>query len=148
VVKVYQTRYVDWLNTLLATAPLGDWKLHLKYQLVDSSSPHLSTPFEYEHFAFHEKTLYGTDEMKPRWKRVVQTESGVLGDLVGREYVAQFIDPRTKGMVTGMFSSIRKTFDSRIANLSWMGDTTKAKAREKLAAMGEKIGYPDRWTDN
>jgi putative endopeptidase len=85
--------------------------------------------------------------MKPRWKRVIATESNSLGDLVGREYVAGYIDPRTKGMVTGMFSSIRKTLDGRIENLTWMGNETKAKAREKLAAMGEKIAYPDAWMD-
>jgi putative endopeptidase len=50
-------------------------------------------------------------------------------------------------VVRGIFASIRRTFDDRIAQLSWMGEATKAKAREKLAAMGEKIGYPDRWTD-
>lgn len=147
VVNVYQPRYVEGLNTLLATAPLEDWKLYLRYHLVDSASPYLSEPFENEHFAFYEKILYGTDAMKPRWKRVVRTESGVLGDLVGREYVREYIDPRTKGMVRGIFASIRRTFDNRIAQLSWMGEATKAKAREKLAAMGEKIGYPDRWTD-
>jgi putative endopeptidase len=147
VVEVYQPRYVEGLNALLLAAPLEDWKVYLRYHLVDSSSPYLSESFENENFAFYLKTLYGTEEMKPRWKRVISTESSQLGDLVGREYVAGYIDPRTRGMVTGMFSAIRQTFDGRIANLTWMSSATKAKAQEKLAAMGEKIGYPDRWTD-
>ncbi|MDO9324077.1 MAG: M13 family metallopeptidase, partial [Methanoregula sp.] len=147
IVEVYQPRYVEGLNTQLQTAPLEDWKVYLRYHLVDSSSPYLSASFENESFAFYSKTLYGTEEMKPRWKRVVSTESDQLGDLVGREYVATYIDPRTRGMVTGMFSSIRKTLDGRIENLTWMGSETKAKAREKLAAMGQKIGYPDQWMD-
>jgi len=147
VVEVYQPRYVEGLNALLLAAPLDDWKVYLRYHLVDSSSPYLSESFENENFAFYSKTLYGTEEMKPRWKRVIATGSSQLGDLVGREYVAGYIDPRTRGMVTGMFSAIRQTFDGRIANLTWMSSETKAKAREKLAAMGEKIGYPDRWTD-
>jgi len=147
VVEVYQPRYVEGLNTQLQTAPLDDWKVYLRYHLVDGSSPYLSAPFENESFAFYAKTLYGTEEMKPRWKRVVTVESNQLGDLVGREYVATYVDPRTRGMVTGMFSSIRKTFDGRIENLTWMGSETKAKAREKLAVMGQKIGYPDQWMD-
>jgi len=147
VVEVYQPRYVGGLNTLLQTAPLDDWKVYLRYRLVDSSSPYLSAAFENESFSFYKKTLLGTEEMKPRWKRVIITESETLGDLVGREYVATYIDPRTRGMVTGMFSSIRETFDGRIGNLTWMGSGTKAKAKEKLAAMGQKIGYPDQWTD-
>ncbi len=147
VVDVNQLRYVEGLNTQLLTAPLDDWKVYLRYHLVDSSSPYLSASFENENFAFYSQTLYGTEEMKPRWKRVISAESNQLGDLVGREYVASYIDPRTRGMVTGMFSSIRKTFDRRIGNLTWMSSATKAKAREKLAAMGEKIAYPDRWMD-
>lgn len=147
VVDVSQPRYAGGLNTQLQTAPLDDWKVYLRYHLVDGSSPYLSASFENESFAFYSKTLFGTEEMKPRWKRVIYTENDALGDLVGREYVAAYIDPRTRDMVTGMFSSIRKTFDGRIENLTWMGSETKAKAREKLAAMGEKIGYPDRWMD-
>lgn len=147
VVEIYQPRYVEGLNTQLQTVPLDDWKVYLRYHLVDSSSPYLGAEFENENFAFYSQTLYGTEEMKPRWKRVVSTTSDSLGDLVGREYVATYIDPRTRGMVQGMFSTIRKTFDSRIENLPWMGSGTKAKAREKLAAMGEKIGYPDQWMD-
>jgi len=147
VVEIYQPRYVEGLNTQLQTAPLDDWKVYLRYHLVDSSSPYLSAEFENESFSFYKKTLFGTEEMKPRWKRVISTESDSLGDLVGREYVATYIDPRTRGMVTGMFSSVRKTFDGRIENLTWMGSGTKVKAKEKLAAMGQKIGYPDQWMD-
>ncbi|MDP3565003.1 MAG: M13 family metallopeptidase N-terminal domain-containing protein, partial [Methanoregula sp.] len=90
VVEVYQPRYVEGLNTQLQTAPLEDWKVYLRYHLVDSSSPYLSAQFENESFAFYSKTLYGTKEMKPRWKRVISTESETLGDLVGREYVATY----------------------------------------------------------
>ena len=147
VVNVYQPRYVQGLNTLLQTAPLEDWKTYLRYRLVDDNSPYLSTPFENESFAFYSKTLYGTTEMKPRWKRVVNTQSDLLGDLVGRVYVAEYVDPRTRGMVSGMFSSIRETLDARIANSSWMSSSTRTRAHEKLAAMGEKIAYPDQWMD-
>ncbi|HEX3001810.1 MAG TPA: M13 family metallopeptidase, partial [Methanoregula sp.] len=147
VVEVSQPRYVEGLNTQLRTAPIDDWKAYLRYRLVDSSSPYLSTGFENENFAFYSRTLLGTEEMKPRWKRVIAAESESLGDLVGREYVAAYIDPRTRDMVREMFSSIRTTFNGRIENLTWMESGTKAKAQEKLAAMGEKIAYPDRWMD-
>jgi len=146
-VHVYQPGYVEGLNSLLATAPLDDWKVYLRYRLIDQASPYLSSSFEEEHFAFYEATLYGVPEMKPRWQRVVAAENELLGDLVGRAYVARYVDPRTRDMVSGMFLAIRETFDTRIAGLTWMSEPTKAAAREKLAAMGEKIAYPDRWTD-
>jgi putative endopeptidase len=146
-VNVYQPQYLETLDRELKTAPLADWKVYLRYQLINDASPFLSAPFEQENFAFYKTTLGGVPEMQPRWKRVVQTESSALGDLVGREYVREYVDPRTRGMVLAMFQSIRQTFDQRITNLAWMSNTTKAKAREKLAAMGQKIAYPDTWKD-
>jgi len=146
-VHVYQPGYVEGLDSLLATAPLEDWKVYLRYRLIDQASPYLGASFEEEHFAFYRTTLYGVPEMKPRWQRVVATESELLGDLVGREYVARYVDPRTRDMVSGMVAAIRETFDERIADLAWMSEPTKAAAHEKLAAMGEKIAYPDQWTD-
>ena len=146
-VHVYQPGYVEGLDSLLATAPLEDWKVYLRYRLIDQASPYLGASFEEEHFAFYKTTLYGVPEMKPRWQRVVNTESELLGDLVGRAYVDRYVDPRTRDMVSGMVAAIRETFDERIADLAWMSEPTKVAAHEKLAAMGEKIAYPDQWTD-
>ncbi len=146
-VHVYQPGYVEGLDSLLETAPLEDWKVYLRYRLIDQASPYLNASFEEEHFAFYETTLYGVPEMKPRWQRVVAAENEFLGDLVGRAYIAGYVDPRTRGMVSGMFLAIRETFDERMADLTWMSEPTIAAAREKLAAMGEKIAYPDQWTD-
>lgn len=146
-VHVYQPGYVEELNSLLETTPLEDWKVYLRYRLIDQASPYLSSSFEEEHFAFYDATLNGVEEMKPRWKRVVATENNLLGDLVGRVYVAEYVDPRTREMVSEMSHTIRETFDRRIEALTWMGNSTKVAAHEKLAAMGEKIAYPDRWMD-
>lgn len=146
-VNIHQPQYVKELNSQLENAPIEDWKVYLRYRLIDSSAPYLSEPFEEEDFAFYSTTLYGTETMKPRWKRVVATGNMYLGDLVGREYVAEYVDPRTRGMVTEIFSTIRKTMDLRIGNLNWMNSSTKAKAKEKLAVMEEKLAYPDTWMD-
>ncbi len=146
-INIHQPTYVQELDSLLETAPLEDWRVYLRYRLIDEASPYLSSAFEKEHFAFYSTTLNGVEEMQPRWKRVVATENTILGDLVGRAYVAEYVDPRTREMVSEMFRTIRQTFDERIANLTWMSNSTKDAAREKLAAMGEKIAYPDRWTD-
>ncbi|AGB03068.1 M13 family metallopeptidase [Methanoregula formicica] len=146
-VNVYQPKYLDTLEKEISTAPLADWKLYLRYRLIDETSPYLGASFEEEHFAFYDRTLNGVTEMLPRWKRVVHTGDSQLGDLVGKQYVAEYVDPRTHGMVTGMFQTIRQTFDARMGNLTWMGSATKERAREKLAAMRQKIAYPDTWMD-
>lgn len=146
-VNIHQPRYVKELNTLLVTAPLEDWNVYLRYQLINGASPYLSTSFEEENFAFYSTTLNGVEEMKPRWKRVETTESDLLSDAVGKAYVAAYVDPRTREMVSAMFVSLRQTLDERISNLTWMSNTTKTAAHEKLAVMREKIAYPDTWMD-
>ncbi len=146
-VNIHQPQYVSLLNTQLESAPLEDWKVFLRYRLIDNAAPYLSQPFEEEHFAFYDTSLYGTEEMKPRWKRIITTGNMCLGDLVGKVYVAEYVDPRTRGMVVDMFHTIRQTMDLRIENLSWMDNSTKEKAREKLAVMTEKLAYPDTWRD-
>lgn len=146
-VDIWQPSFVKELNSQLQAAPLDDWKAYLRYRVIDGASPYLNSSFEEEHFAFYSTTLNGVGVMQSRWKRVVDTENGYLGDLVGQAYVAEYVDPRTRGMVTDMFRNLRSTFDQRIANLTWMSNTTKNAAREKLAAMGQKIAYPDTWQD-
>ena len=98
VVDVSQPSYVQELDKMLRTAPLEDWKVYLKYRLLDDASPYLDTSFEQEYFAFYSTTLNGIDEMQPRWKRVVDAENDLLGNAVGQAYVARYVDPRTRGM--------------------------------------------------
>lgn len=146
-VNIHEPRFVAALDHELATAPLDDWKVYLKYHVINRAAEYLSQPFEDEDFAFYSTKLYGITEMKPRWKRVVWKENDFLGSLAGKAYVAEYVDPRTRGMVSEMFSTIRQTMDERITGLTWMNSTTRAAAREKLAAMREKIAYPDTWRD-
>jgi putative endopeptidase len=146
-VNIHEPRYVEALNNELATAPLEDWKVYLRYHTINRAAEFLSQPFEDEDFAFYSTKLNGVTEMKPRWKRIVWKENDFLGNLAGRAYVSEYVDPRTRGMVTDMFSAIRQTMDERITALSWMNSSTKTAAREKLAAMKQKIAYPDSWRD-
>lgn len=146
-VNVHQPQFLKGLDTLMETAPLEDWKIYLRYRLIDSAAPYLSQAYEDEDFAFYSTKLNGITEMKPRWKRVVNTGSTTLPDLVGKEYVAAYVDPRTRAMVSDMFLALRQTFDQRIENLTWMSTPTKNAAQKKLAAMKEKIAYPDTYID-
>lgn len=146
-VNIHQPRFVQELNTLLKTAPIEDWKTFLRFHLVNSAAPYISSPFEEEDFAFNSKTLNGVKEMKPRWKRIVQNGNNLLGDAVGIIYVSEYVDPRTRGMVSSIFNSLRQTLRDHISNLTWMDESTKKAAHEKLDAMREKIAFPDRWTD-
>lgn len=46
-----------------------------------------------------------------------------------------------------MVANLQRAFGSSIDALTWMSDTTKAAARDKLAKFTAKIGYPYKWRD-
>jgi len=99
-----------------------------------------------EDFNF-DKLLSGTTERQPRWKRVINSEQGAMGELLGQLYVKQYFNDSAKQRYMKMAEGIRDAYKERIENLTWMSDSTKQKAIVKLAAIKKKIGFPDKWKD-
>jgi len=135
------------MNTMLSEVPLGDWKNYVRFHLVSQLAPYLSDEFVNEDFAFFGRTLEGTEELRPRWKRVIIQTSRSMGEALGQVYVERAFPPKTKQRADEMIENLRATVKTRIQALEWMGDDTKARALEKLAAFTSKIGYPDQWRD-
>ncbi len=59
------------LNSELEREDLADWKAYLRWHLVHANAPFLSSTFVNADFDFFDKTLQGTQELEPRWKRCV-----------------------------------------------------------------------------
>ena len=79
------------MNELVKTASLDDLKTYLRWHAVHSGAPLLPTVFVDENFSFYGKTLTGSKELRPRWKRCVQFTDGDLGEALGKAYVAEAI---------------------------------------------------------
>jgi len=132
---------------LVAGEPLEAWKDYLAYRLLHSSAPLLSKAFVDENFAFYGTVLSGQPENQPRWKRGVDLTTGVLGEAVGKLYVAEYFPPEAKQQADLLVKNVIAAMDQRLANLTWMDPKTKAAARAKLAVFTPKIGYPSQWRD-
>ena len=132
---------------ILDTLPAGDQTLYLQWKLIDHAASFLSDDIVEQNFDFYGRTMSGAQEMQPRWKRAVSTVSGVLGEAVGQMYVEKYFPAAAKERMTALVKNLQIALGERISNLEWMGDETKAKALEKLAAFRVKIGYPDKWKD-
>ncbi|MDG2520797.1 M13-type metalloendopeptidase [Caulobacter segnis] len=117
------------------------------FHLADDSAPYLSKAFVDAQFNFRGKTLSGQPEQRPRWKRAVANVNGMMGEAVGRAYVAEYFPPESKAKMLKLVADIRGALHDRIEALPWMGADTKAKALEKLSKFTVKIGYPDEWRD-
>jgi predicted metalloendopeptidase len=144
--NVASPAFVHRVGELLETMPLSQWRAYLRSQVLSRYAAWLSTPFVQEDFAFNSR-FSGAKELLPRWKRCLRVTDGSLGEALGETYVAKTFSPAARDRARAVIHDIRTAFAERVKRLPWMSDSTKAHALTKLAAMGEKIGYPDQWRD-
>ncbi|MGA2375950.1 MAG: M13 family metallopeptidase [Candidatus Sulfotelmatobacter sp.] len=145
--NVDQPKFMQELDRQLHEAPLADWKVYLKWHLLNSTASSLSTPFVEEDFAFNGKYLSGTTEMKPRWKRCVESTDQLFGEALGKKYVEKYFPPEAKARMQEMVRNLLAAMRDDILSRPWMSDDTKEKAMAKIATFNPKIGYPDKWKD-
>ncbi|MCP5144990.1 MAG: M13 family metallopeptidase [Gammaproteobacteria bacterium] len=140
-------KFFSAMDQLLTEAPLAVWKAYFRWHAINEAAPYLSDPFVEQDFDFYSRTLRGTEQMRPRWKRVVDQTSSDLGEVVGQIYVERAFPPATKARALEMIEQLRGVIRSRLEGLTWMSDATREKALEKLSTFVSKIGYPDKWRD-
>ncbi len=145
-VNVTAPEFVRRVDSLLQATPLATWRAYLTYHTIASAAPWLSTPFVQEDFAFRSR-FSGARALLPRWKRCLREADGDLGEALGQAYVAKTFPPEARDRARAVIDDIRAAFRERLLRLTWMSDSTRAHALDKLARMGEKVGYPDRWRD-
>ncbi|WP_296945997.1 M13 family metallopeptidase [uncultured Massilia sp.] len=122
-------------------------RTYLRWHVARNLSPVLASRFDEEHFDFFSKTLRGVQQQQPRWKRCVALVDHQLGEALGQEFVGRAFSPELKAKALHMTRQIEEAMKKDIDELDWMSPDTKAKAQEKLAAIVNKIGYPDKWRD-
>ncbi|MDR0729682.1 MAG: M13 family metallopeptidase [Prevotellaceae bacterium] len=145
--NVGQPDYIKAFGTILATAEPDVVKAYLAWNIIRESAPYLSDAFVNENFEFYGRTMSGMQELRPRWKRVVDNVNNVLGEAVGQLYVAKYFPPAAKERMLKLVKNLQETLGERIQAASWMDSQTKEKALEKLGTFHIKIGYPDKWRD-
>jgi putative endopeptidase len=135
------------LDKTLTASSLDTLKAYLRWHLVNAAASSLSQPFVDEDFAFNGKTLRGAKELRPRWKRCVDTVDRQLGEALGQKYVEETFGAEGKKRTLKMVREIEKEMGDDLHTLSWMTPETKKQAFVKLEAIANKIGYPDTWRD-
>jgi putative endopeptidase len=145
-VIVGQPEYYKTLGTVFTSSSLDTWKQFLRYRLISSYAGALPDVYGEEAFNLS-KLLSGAKERKPRWKRVLQNEESIMGELLGQLYVKEYFNETAKQRYTDLVEAVRTALKERIEKSDWMGDSTKQKAYTKLSTMKKKVGYPDQWKD-
>ena len=135
------------LQTVLTGQDLPTIKTYLRWHLIHTTAPMLPETFVTENFNFYSHTLAGQKELQARWKRCVRSTDSHLGEALGQIYVEQVFGPENKQRTLSMVRDIEAAMGRDIDQISWMSPETKQKAKEKLQAVNNKIGYPDKWRD-
>ncbi|HEV2045689.1 MAG TPA: M13 family metallopeptidase [Chthoniobacterales bacterium] len=146
-IDVHQPDFFKAVNTAFTSTSIDDWKTYLRWHLINANAAELSKDFVNEDFNFKETTLRGTKQIKPRWKRVVISTDGEIGEALGKLYVADYFPPEAKARALELINNLKEALSDRIKTLEWMDEPTKQAALKKLAAFTVKIGYPDKWRD-
>ncbi len=107
----------------------------------------LPQAFDEEDFDFFGRKLRGQPEQRARWKRCVQATDGALGEALGQVYVAQEFSPASKEATCRWSKTLNRPWTGTSIRLDWMSAETKVRAKAKLHAVADKIGYPDHWRD-
>lgn len=145
--NVTEPAFFKAFHKQLAGKDLEAVKTYLRWHVLEALAPALSPRFDEPHFAFFMQTLRGVERQQPRWKRCVQLVDRQLGEALGQEFVARAFSPELKAKALHMTRQIEEAMAKDIDSLEWMSTDTKKRAREKLDAIVNKIGYPDTWRD-
>ncbi len=146
--NVTHPEFFQGLNAVLSSTDLPTIKTYLRWQLIHSVPGYaLPKAFDDEAFDFNGRKLSGQPEQRARWKRCSNATDAALGEAVGQVYVAKDFPPTSKAATVQMVNDIEAAMDQDIDTLDWMSPGTKVRAKEKLHAVADKIGYPDRWRD-
>ena len=146
-VIVGQPEFFTAMQALIQSTPVPTLQDYLRYQLITAYSPYLGSTFYNERFSFYNRVLNGQKEPRARWKRVLDAEGDAMGMVLGRIFVKEYFPAAEMKRYADMVEAIRTAYRERINRLTWMSDSTKARALQKLAAVYPKVGYPDKWKD-
>lgn len=147
-VNVRNTAALERVAECASTVDTETLGYYLRWHAVHSTAKYLSQTFVDEDFAFFEKVLSGTGEIKPRWKRAMEFTEKALGEALGQMYCAKYFDENCKGRALGIVENVRQALEDRLKEVDWMtSESTREAGLKKMSRFKVKIGYPDKWID-
>jgi len=144
---VCEPSFFEGFSKIFAETEVNVLRDYLAGQLLQGACNALSDDYYAASFDFFSTQMSGIKEQKPRWKRAMSVPNSILGEAVGKMYVAKYFPEESKAKMITLVDNLKIALGQHIDELDWMSDSTKAKAHEKLDNFTVKIGYPDKWKD-
>ncbi|MCK5168237.1 MAG: M13 family metallopeptidase, partial [Bacteroidales bacterium] len=146
-INIKQPLFLEELNMMFVEIPVEEWKVYLHWNFFNTTANYLTQEIQEQNFDFYGRTMRGSKQMQERWRRVLNTTNGALGDAIGQKFSEKYFPSEAKTRMVTLVENLKIALVQRIDNLEWMSDETKVKAKDKLVDMNVKIGYPDKWED-
>ena len=128
---------------LVNETPLATLQAWTIKEFLSSRASVLPSRFDEARFEFYGKTLRGTPQQRPRWKRAIAATEDALGELVGISYVERYFPTENKAAMDELVANLRLAMAESIEEITWMSAPTKVEAVAKLDSFDPKIGYRD-----
>jgi putative endopeptidase len=144
---VRQPDYLSSFAALWRAEDLSDWKSWARWRLIHARADILTDALVAEDFEFYGRRLSGTEQIRDRWKRGVALVEGLMGDAVGKLYVARHFPPDAKARIDVLVDNLREAYRVSISSLDWMTQQTRQRALAKLDKFTAKVAYPAKWRD-
>ena len=144
---VRQPDYLTAFAALWGSEDLEEWKRWARWRLIRARASWLTDAIVAADFDFYGRLLTGTEQIRDRWKRAVSLVEGLMGDAVGKLYVARLFPPDAKARIDTLVDNLKEAYRTSISDLDWMTPQTRERALTKLDKFTAKVGYPAKWRD-
>lgn len=144
---VGQPSFVKGADEVIANLKPEEYKAYLQWDVITSAASYLSDEIAEANFDFFGKTLSGSKEMQPRWRRATSQVERQMGEALGKMYAEKFFPASSKARMEKLIKNLQIALADRISAQDWMTPETKIAALNKLMTFYVKVGYPDKWTD-
>jgi putative endopeptidase len=140
-------KFLERVNAMLEDTKIETWRAYLKWHLLSSMAGARALPnaFYNAHFAFVSQHFTGAKRPEPRWKDCVRTVDRGLGEALGQAFVRRHFGPEAKQKTRELVAAVEEAMGKDLDALAWMDEPTRRRAREKLAAVNNKVGYPEEF---
>ncbi len=145
--NVGQPAFFTALNSLMALQTPDELRALMEWDVIQSSASYLTDEIRQANFDFFGKTMSGRKEEYPLWKRATNQVERAMGEALGKMYCERYFPASSKKMMEELVHNLQISLGERIDAQTWMSDSTKKNAHEKLDKFYVKIGYPNKWTD-
>ena len=142
---VGQPAFLAGVDRLASTESADELCARMEWSVILSSANYLSDDIRAEYFSFFSKTMRGTKQDYPRWKRATQQVESQMGEALGRIYCERYFPATSKKRMEDLIKNLQASLAERIKAQDWMSEPTKQAALEKLSTFYVKVGYPDKW---